>query len=265
MLCELSEENMENHVSTCEGNYESVQVTQNYRCDPETSNHLGGRASHLNVQKQTRQVCSSMKHLQCPQSCVLRISSTRRNWEPLLLHWQCTVFAEKYVVKVTDSVPAHPFFIFQWISGQTQNDCHSTLSIFTGFSAVCIFPERQSIVKRKEIKHSHHDCQQTCVMLFTKCLEHWCIHWVHGIKSTLKGTALIRIKQCYGKIHSVRQLWSHCINRAGSTNIVLLTDNVWLWHVWAIILRQFVIVKESRKLTVPLTTHLLLVPRLKKE
>jgi len=46
---------------------------------------------------------------------------------------------------------------------------------------------------------------------------------------------------------------------------MLLTDNVALWRVSAIILRQFVIVKESRKLTVPLTTHLLLVLRLKKE
>jgi len=62
---------MENHVSTCEDNYESVQVTQNYRRGPETGSHLGRRASQLIVQKQTRQVCSSMKHLQLPQSCKL--------------------------------------------------------------------------------------------------------------------------------------------------------------------------------------------------
>jgi len=62
---------MENDVSICEGNCESVQVTLNYRCGPETGSHLGGKASQLYVQKQTRQVCSSMKHLQLPQNCIL--------------------------------------------------------------------------------------------------------------------------------------------------------------------------------------------------
>jgi hypothetical protein len=78
---------MENHVSKCEGNYENVQVTQNYRCGSETGSHLGGRASQLIVQKQTRQVCSSMKHLQLPQSCTLRISSTRRKLRTTIINY----------------------------------------------------------------------------------------------------------------------------------------------------------------------------------
>lgn len=57
---------------------------------------------------------------------------------------------------------------------------------------VFLFAERRSGVKRKEFKCNHHYYQQTCVLHFTNCLEHWCIHWVHGFKSTLKGTALIR-------------------------------------------------------------------------
>jgi len=55
---------MENDVSTCESNCESVQVTQNYRYGPETGSHIGGSAIQLYVQKQIRQVCSSVKHLQ---------------------------------------------------------------------------------------------------------------------------------------------------------------------------------------------------------
>jgi len=139
---------MENHVSTCEGNYESVQVTQNYRCGPETASHLGGRASQLIVQKQTRQVCSSMKHLQLPQSCKLWISSTRRNWEPLLLI-TLTLYSvcEKICGESDQQCTCLPFL---YLSVNFWSNKKWLPFHFINFSAVYLFSERQNGVKRKE-------------------------------------------------------------------------------------------------------------------